>query len=1615
MAPVKLTCPVNACGWKTDEVDTGEAMASYTLAEKMLNTHVAIDHKQEQTQAVVATGGCKPERMSRPKADLSMSESTWRDFEGQWARYKRSTKLVGQDLLDQLIASCSDPLRMDLRSGEGEKLDSLDEKQLIVAMKRMAVRESNPMVHRNNLRSVKQGENEPIRNYVARLRELVIDCDFSVKCAAEMCGGVVDYSEEMVRDQSVYGLNSSDTQAKVLALGSKLLPLEQVIAKAEAEEQARLTQTKLAGSAGTSVNTVEVSSVHDVKTVVDSQAQCVHCKLKGHGKFPDREVRQDKCPAWNRKCHQCDGLGHFKSACTKKKSGKDSKVAAVRVKDTNQAVGFNRLSLAEIRGVEEDGQKGFKMGHVEWDKEAAHWKQRQPRAMPRCVVDISVLTEEQATFFPSRRVGYENAGQLRGWVSTPDTGAQITVAGMALLNKLNIPARDLIPVSQTVTAANDSQLGIIGGILIKVTLKCEGVEVSTKQLCYISRECKGMFLSLSACKDLTIVHDKFPQPMGRAAAAVSIAGIGEQVGGVPVAAKAECGCPVRSKSPTLPSTMPYKAAERDKLEEWILKRYAASAFNVCTHQKFPGMSGPDLHIDVDPNAKPIAIHVPVPVPLHWQSEVKAGLDADVAIGVLEKVPPNTPITWLHRMVLTPKKDGSPRRTVDLSPLNRSCLRHTHHTRSPFHLASSIPEGTKKTCLDAWNGFHSVPLDEESKDLTCFITPWGVYRYCSCPMGFLASGDGYSHRYDNIVRDYGGLAKCVDDVALWGVDEEEIFWKTCKYLQLCAEHGIVLNPSKFQYAQDTIDFLGFEVTKNSVRPSPDMVESIRSFPAPRNISEVRSFFGLVNQVSFAFSMGEVMSPFRALLKPTTDFYWDTRLQGIFDRAKEQIVEEIKEGVRMFDPDKVTCLATDWSQCGVGYFLLQKHCSCEELKPTCCRDGWKLILAGSRFLKPNEERWAVVEGEALGVVYGLMKTRYYVLGCKKLIVATDHRPLLGVFGDKSLESVENPRLRRLKEKSLAYSFTMVHVPGRKHQGPDAMSRNPAMQEGLLEGSGTKDARQAVLAGLRMVDDDWDDEWVEDPAKTVAVAGLSSYVAPLAVKVFSVRAVTWERVQHETGVDPVLGQLTGMVETGFPEERNMLPDNLKEFYRHRDNLSLCDGVILFNWRVVVPRALRQEVLEGLHAGHQCVVGMKARAANSVFWPGIDAAIQNVRERCRVCNTIAPSQPDEPAVQSPPPQYPFQQVCCDYFELDGATYVVCVDRYSGWPSVYYYPRGTANSQALISTLREWWVLLGVPEECASDGGPTFVSRETQDFMDRWGVRHRLSSVAFPHSNTRAELGVKTCKRMIRENTGPKGTLDTDKFARALLAYRNTPLQGLGLSPAQILLGRELRDFLPFAEGKAGIRKEWRITSDERERALAKRHSLNVEKLNAYARELPQLKVGDAVFCQNQTGNYPRRWHKTGKVVEMGKGPRQYMVKMDGSGQVSLRNRKFLRKTQAVADAPDIEYLLTPGVDRAGVEGRQGDQEDLREQDDVLQVPAGMPQMPARPGPGVEETSSQLMDLVPTEEVQDVPGVGQGMPEGGRRYPARQRKENVRLKDYEVYGAEARSPDAGGRRKRSY
>ena len=139
-------------------------------------------------------------------------------------------------------------------------------------------------------------------------------------------------------------------------------------------------------------------------------------------------------------------------------------------------------------------------------------------------------------------------------------------------------------------------------------------------------------------------------------------------------------------------------------------------------------------------ATPHAVYKASPIPHHWQKPVKDDIDRDVRLRIIEAVPQGTVSEWCSRMVVVAKKDGSPRRTVDLQKLNEATYREVHHTQTPFNLVSNVPKNTYKTVIDAWNGYHSLPLSPEAKDATTFLTIFGRYRYCRAPMGFHASGD-----------------------------------------------------------------------------------------------------------------------------------------------------------------------------------------------------------------------------------------------------------------------------------------------------------------------------------------------------------------------------------------------------------------------------------------------------------------------------------------------------------------------------------------------------------------------------------------------------------------------------------------------------------------------------------------------------------------------------------------------------------------------------------------------------------------------------------------------------------------------------------------------------------
>ena len=186
---------------------------------------------------------------------------------------------------------------------------------------------------------------------------------------------------------------------------------------------------------------------------------------------------------------------------------------------------------------------------------------------------------------------------------------------------------------------------------------------------------------------------------------------------------------------------------------------------------------------------------------------------------------------------------------------------------------------------------------------------------------------------------------------------------------------------------------------------------------------------------------------------------------------------------------------------------------------------------------------------------------------------------------------------------------------------------------------------------------------------------------------------------------------------------------------------------------------------------------------------------------------------------------------------------------------------------------------------------------------------------------------------------------------YRNAIDPETRVSPAMIVFGRPIRDPIPIPMGRYCPHPTWTETLENRERALAKRHSREHEKWTEHCRTLPALEVGDQVYIQNLVGNHPKRWERTGTVVEV-KQFHQYVVKVDGSGRLTLRNRQHLRKFTPFKPVPRNDYIesfippmreTTDNTINADVPTRAQPQGDLNQVEPALNTsqPTDLPSTP--------------------------------------------------------------------------
>ena len=266
--------------------------------------------------------------------------------------------------------------------------------------------------------------------------------------------------------------------------------------------------------------------------------------------------------------------------------------------------------------------------------------------------------------------------------------------------------------------------------------------------------------------------------------------------------------------------------------------------------------------------------------------------------------------------------------------------------------------------------------------------------------------------------------------------------------------------------------------------------------------------------------------------------------------------------------------------------------------------------------------------------------------------------------------------------------------------------------------------------------------------------------------------------------------------------------------------------------------------------------------------------------------------------PDYPWQVVATDLFELDGKNYLLTVDYFSRYPEVTHLKSST-TSATVIEHLKRVFSRHSVPEIVRSDNGPQFSSHEFAQFASLYEFSHVTSSPKFPQSNGHVERAVKTVKEMIQKSQDPY---------LALLSYRATPLPWCGLSPAELCMGRKIRT--PIPQTDKALCPDWKYLATFRERnhEFKETQGKNFNKRHR-ARHLPPIPDDTDVWITSEDKPIE------GKVKCAAGPPRSYVVETP-SGELH-RNRSHLqvipsptetqRESGETSGSPDTTQVEEP------------------------------------------------------------------------------------------------------------
>ena len=331
------------------------------------------------------------------------------------------------------------------------------------------------------------------------------------------------------------------------------------------------------------------------------------------------------------------------------------------------------------------------------------------------------------------------------------------------------------------------------------------------------------------------------------------------------------------------------------------------------------LNGYKVHLYVDKNIK-LVFCKPRSVPYAMRSKVNAELDRLVAEGIIEAVPISD---WAAPIVPVLKQDKSSVRICGDFRLtvNKAVKLDRYPIPKIEDLFAKLSGGKRFSKLDLSQAYQQLELDEESKQYVVINTQRGLFQYNRLPFGVSSAPGIFQRTLDTVLQ---GIKNCVvylDDILVTGSNDEEHLSVLDEVLSRLEKAGLRLQRKKCQFMQTSVKYLGHVMDAHGLHPMPDKVQAIQDAPQPENVSQLKSYLGLLSYYrKFIPNLSTLLTPLYALLKKDVPWSWQESEQHAFETSKQLL--QSSQVLMHFDPDLELILSCDASNYGLGAVLSHK---------------------------------------------------------------------------------------------------------------------------------------------------------------------------------------------------------------------------------------------------------------------------------------------------------------------------------------------------------------------------------------------------------------------------------------------------------------------------------------------------------------------------------------------------------------------------------------------------------------------------------------------------------------------------------------------------------------------